>query len=141
METIKIFKKRSYVFHFLISIAPIVFILVSLITGWKISGSIVLFGAIILFLILVFSTEPSFGISSSVSKLSSEVKEKSSKKYFRIGLISFISVCLILGSSAIIFFDGNNHELRRPVLILLAIIIFIGVISWTLAIMRYLKKQ
>lgn len=104
METIKIFKKRSYVFHFLISIAPIVFILVSLITGWKISGSIVLFGAIILFLILVFSTEPSFGISSSVSKLSSEVKEKSSKKYFRIGLISFISVCLILGSSAIIFF-------------------------------------
>ena len=141
METIKIFKKRSYAFHFLISITPIVFILVSLITGWKISGSIVIFGAIILFLILVFSTEPSFGISSSVSKLSSEVKEKSSKKYFRIGLISFISVCLILGSSVIIFFDGTRPELRGPVLILLAIIIFIGVISWTLAIMRYLKKQ
>lgn len=153
MKTIKILKNLGYMFYILTGITVIIFLIVSINTGTGFADGIALIsmmcGFIFLFLGFVFFSVSSIILDKRIKNQSSGLPDnissyleskKDSKKMFKIGLFAFVGVGLMLIVNVIIFFDGRGDNLEKPYLVLLTILTLVGVVSWTLAIMRYFRK-
>lgn len=153
MKTIKIFKNLGYMFYFLTGLTPVVFLLASMNADGGFPDSVgqifMMFGIIFLFLGFVFSSIASKIIAKKLKNQSLDLPndissylelKKNSKKMFKIGTLAFVGVGLMLVGSVAIFWDGGGDNLKKPFLILLAILALVGAISWILAAMRYFRK-